>query len=760
MRNTVIAMALIAIIAAPILAQEPERQGRPFELLEGETNLALGRPYLYSAVPSYRLTTNETDLQDLTDGELGYRNDDRIWWDANAVAWHGEPSVNIQLDLGEVQPIGEIGIRLLGGAEQGGLKFPDRVIALVSDDAENWREVGRFNRLDEADLQRFGVPAEKGVAWTFPLRFQGLQAAGRYVGLVIHGQTSFIASDEMWVFEGAHAAADAREYPAYDGSFLVHHFTPGGLTAYFTKPTIYAGSNFQSFQTLQGYDNRPEETLGKACDLIVDLPEGVTLRRWMLNPRFGGATADEFETGPVEDEGGSFTRYVIPTRGVWITDWGTLFFATDREDGWTGTARLGCRWDTGMQEPESYTIEAVHVEPVERFEQIHLSMAWMTQMFWQKWPDFLESYAACGFNAVPIFPRYAKADDAALYAEIERAREMGLDVVNNSSPLHAVKGQAKDLPEVMCQIDGEPANWLCPSYRGQAWQEEVNLVAERYSWTNAEWFFYDCEVFTGWYGGNRQGNDEAQKCSRCQAAYQGFDGTWDEFIAHQGAEFYRAVKQRIAEISPGVTFQAGAYGVKPEAVYHDVWDWNVLYPDHHQFSMPSLYGFRPAPIGDAIRRNRELMRYSDIIPWLQPGDLGEIPAETLRCILLEVLLNGGRGAGYYTSAGFDAADMRAVAQVVAMLRPYEEIIVGGELLPGAACDVETVHLSAIRSGDRGLLLVGEYETAGPVECTVTPPAGFRIVSELTTTGATDCPPGPLTVTLDQTRGRVYLLAAD
>ncbi len=760
MRNTLIALTLIALIIAPALAQEPAQQGRPFELLEGQTDLALGKPYLYSSVPSYRLTSNETDLLDLTDGELGYRPDDRIWFDANAVAWAGDPNVNIQLDLGVIEPIKEIGIRLLGGAEQGGLKFPNEVIALVSDDASSWREVGRFDRLSDADRAAFGVPDEVGEAYTFPLRFEGLRAAGRYVGFVIQGQTSFIASDELWVFAGDFTVADAGDSPAYAGGFLVHRFTSGGVTAFFPKATIFAGENFQSFQTLNGYDNRPEGTLGKACDLIVDVPDGVTLRRWLLNPRFGGTVADDIPMTIAEDDGGTFTRYTVPTRGVYITDWGTLFFATDHEDGWTGTVRLGCQWDTGMQEPESYTIEAVHVDSVEGFEQIHLSMAWMTQMFWQKWPDFLESYAACGFSSVPVFPRYGKADDAALSAEIERARAMGLDIVSNSSPLHAVKGQAKDLPEVMCQIDGQPANWLCPSYRGQAWQDEVNVVAERYSWTDAEWLFYDCEVFTGWYGGDRQGNDEAQKCSRCQAAYQGFDGTWDEFISHQGAEFYRAVKDRIREISPGVTLQAGAYDVVPEGIYHDVWDWQTLYPDLLQCAMPSLYGFRPAPIGDEIRRNRELIRYSDIIPWLQPGDLGEMPAETLRCILLEVLLNGGRGAGYYTSAGFDAADMRAVAQVVALLKPYEDLIIGGELLPDASCDAPTVHLSAIRAGDRGLLLVGEYETPGAVECTVTPPEGFTIVAELTTGGTAGCGAAPITVTLDETRGRVYLLEAN
>lgn len=773
MTRTIPMVALIILLITPSMAQD--QQGRPFDLDDAETNLALGKPYLYSSVPSYRLTTNATDLQDLTDGTLTSRKDDRIWFDATAVAWSGDPNVNIQLDLGQVEPIKEIGIRLLGGAEQGGLKFPNQVIVLVSDDAVQWRQVAAFDRLSDADLQAFGVPPEEGVAYTHPLRFRDLRAAGRYVGIVIHGQTSFIASDEMWVFRGDHQPADATLGTPYQGEFLVHQFTPGGVTAFFPKSRIFACDTIQSFQTLQGYDNRPEETNGKACDLIIDLPEGVTLRRWLLNPRFGGSTVDEFEMTTVEDDTGTFTRCIVPTRGVYITEWGTLFFATDRQDGWTGTVRLGCRWDGGMQEPESYTIEAVHVEPVERFEQLHISMAWMAQQFWSKWPDFLGSYKACGFNSVPIFPRYAKPDDAALFASIEQARAMGLDIVNNSSPLHAVQGQIKEHPEVACQLPAGPSNWLCPSYRGELWQQEVELVAQRYSWTKAEWFFYDCEVFTGWYGGSRKGNDEAQSCSRCSADSEGFVGTWDEFISNQGAEFYRAVDARIREIAPDAQFQAGAYGVLPERIYHDVWDWKTLYPELHQFAMPSLYGFRPADIGDAIRRNRLLLTRSDIIPWLQPGDLGEMPAETLRCILLETLLNGARGAAYYTSAGFDGADMRAVSQVVAMLKPVEQMIIEGSPLfgpadatalstlgPAATADIVTVRLSGISAGKQALLMVAEYETPGAVTATVTLPPAFRLIGELTPTGRTPmtADDGAFTVALDTLRARVYLLGAE
>jgi len=321
----------------------------------------------------------------------------------------------------------------------------------------------------------------------------------------------------------------------------------------------------------------------------------------------------------------------------------------------------------------------------------------------------------------------------------------------------------KDFPEVACQLPDGPARWLCPSYRGELWQQEVENIASRYAWTGAAYILYDCEVFSSWFG-PAGGNEGARECSRCQEAFaaQG-GGDWDAFIGRQGAQFYRAVHERIAELVPGASFQAGAYDVVPSAFYHDIWDWDALYPQLHQFAMPSLYGFRPGPIGDEVRRERELMARSDVIPWLQPGDLGEMPAENLRCILLEVLFNGGRGAAYYTSDGFDGADLRAVSDVAAMLAPVEDTIMDGSLLEGASCDQPTARVSGVHDGARALLLVGEYEAGGSTTVTVTLPEGFRgEVRELTPLGsqpvATD--DGKLVVELDAVRARAYQVAAN
>ena len=99
------------------------------------TNLARGKHYQFSRVPDYRLTIDEADLTDLTDGRLSQREDEKIWFERHAVAWQGDSGVHIVLDLEQVQKVGEVAPRILGGAEQNSLLFPRRVEVAVSEDS-------------------------------------------------------------------------------------------------------------------------------------------------------------------------------------------------------------------------------------------------------------------------------------------------------------------------------------------------------------------------------------------------------------------------------------------------------------------------------------------------------------------------------------------------------------------------------------------------------------------------------------------------
>ena len=103
-------------------------------------------------------------------------------------------------------------------------------------------------------------------------------------------------------------------------------------------------------------------------------------------------------------------------------------------------------------------------------------------------------------------------------------------------------------------------------------------------------------------------------------------------------------------------------------------------------------------------------------------------------MVLEVLLNGGRGATWYTNKGFDGADLRAVSEAVAIVGPIEDLIMDGQLLDvdEFRCDREGVRLGGVRAGDQVALLVSEYRSSAVVECPVKLPAGVPgAVQELT-----------------------------
>ena len=751
---------VVTALAAAHVGAAPAQHGPAIvpSFAQRRNNIALGKPYTYNTAPFYRLTHNDTDLTDLTDGSLSHRRNQKIWFDRKACAWQGDSVVCIRLDLGAVEPIEEAAISLLGGAEQGGLKFPRQVDLLVSRDAVEWRLAGRFRKIadDAPGPCPFGVPKEEGKAWTFPLRFTGLKCAARYVGFKIEGDTAFIASDELYVFRGKFSPREARECERFQGSFGVHEFAPDRITVYFSKPTVYVSTNIQTYQTILCSDDRGDTK--PRVTLRLDLPPGVELRRHMLNVRYGGACTDDPRRRSVMVDGKPYTRYEIETRGVRLKNWGHFFWTSDWAEGRRGALRISAASGQAVQPWEQYSIEAVRIDPVPQPKRIHVSVCWMPDLFWSKWPGCLEAMKTIGVTAMPFFPRYSYRDGKlkeGIGEALRDARNMGLEIIQNESPIHRLKGLLKDNPEIGCQPPSRKNRWTCPCYRGQQYLEEVEVIAQRFAALKPDWIIYDCEAYSGYSVA------VSQACTRCREAFAQSGMTdWQRFACEKGNDFYRDVDKRIQEAVPGAKYERGSYGVMPSRVYHNIWDMKLLFPDLHQFAMPSIYRFRPVEIRAAVREQRQHIQTNDIIPWLQPGNLGEMPAEHVRCMLLEACLNGCRGATYYTSNGFDAADYKALSQAIAVLCQVEDIVRDGNPLTGASCGDKTVNIGGMALADKAVLLVSDYQSADRASSTVTLPKGFAgQVKELFPGPAriVRVADGQLRVTFGPERARVYLL---
>ncbi len=103
------------------------------------------------------------------------------------------------IDFEEAHNIAGVSLSVAAGAA--GVKWPDRVFMFVSDDAENWWEVGELMALS-------GPPPDDSSYAKHSFRTDELTAQGRYLALTVWAQGPYLFTDELEVF-GAPTEAEA-----------------------------------------------------------------------------------------------------------------------------------------------------------------------------------------------------------------------------------------------------------------------------------------------------------------------------------------------------------------------------------------------------------------------------------------------------------------------------------------------------------------------------------------------------------------------
>ncbi|MBM4045142.1 MAG: hypothetical protein FJ279_08510, partial [Planctomycetes bacterium] len=679
----------------------------------GRRNLALGRPYQYSAEPLYRLTEDAGDLTDLTDGALSKRRDERIWFESHCVAWYGEPGANIVIDLGTVEGIGEITGRFLGGREQSGLRFPRRVQVAVSADGAEYRDVGLYRK--GPDDAAFGVPAEEGKAWVHALRFKDLRARGRFVAFLLEFDGSFCAADELFVLGSDHPSSQDRLGARVERP-VVFPFGPNRYTAYPLKGEWFAGE-LETWTCIGGANTLADKA--KPVTLILDLPREVILTKTMLNERYGGQPAPAPSPREVAADGVAYHRYEIETRGLSEKFWLYLFWKTRQPDGWTGRARLGSRWTGGEQEMVAVTFRAVHIPKAPRPKSLHVSLDWMGQGFWTRnTATVLDILDHCGFTAVPYFGMFLKPPDTALRDALTAAEKRGLEVVFNFSPIHALAAKKASNPEVLCALPGGRKGHLCPSFRGPLLTEHLDAIAAAFAFHPARWVFLDCEVH--W-----SSPDEMTQCERCKAQMRA--GESGEVLAgRMGRELFGMLRARLEaarRAQNGPAFRMGSYAISPAQTRYPVLRFKDLHPDILDFAMPSIYTVQPGAVQRRVAEDRALLDRDAVIPWLQPGTMGEKPATAVFQEALGCFLAGGEGLAYYTHHGFDAADFAAVARALILAGRCETLLAKGRMISEWTGARDGLALCGKRLGGQALWLVAS-ELSEPLRTALPRPQGL------------------------------------
>lgn len=692
--------------------------------MEGRENLAVGRPVVFSPAPDYGLTARGgSDATDLTDGKLTRREDRRIWFDSSAVGWSYGGRVNLAVDLGRPARIDEIAMRLLGGSPQAGISIPGWIEAFVSRDGEHYSKVGECSRWRQGDFQRFKVPDDAGEAWIHCLRFADLDVHGRWIALRMY-TNGLSAADELYVF--GEKAEDSPEAPVSGeaADFSVAHAQP-----YFHKPELVVATNVPGPVPV-GIVVPPGGEREQPFSLTLDVPPGVVLRG-------GGVGSTKLEDVQPEQTSDGGTRYRFASPAESSTKvWGRLFFqASGWQDGQEGKLRYQFADGDWKSPPQELPLRAVQVPPAPRLKRIMAGLGWWNASATAEWPDALDAWEQIGLNSFPMFSQWMKPDDP-LWELADEARRRGMFIVNIDSPLHRMIERRRRQPKIYCQFsDGTVSDKLCPSYRGQYYQEEMKRFADVMRRARPDLASVDIELW-GW-----RGPVDSRKCTRCQKDFEasGLE-SWESWQLAKGDQMWRdlvgAARTAVAEAG-GPRFEIGGYDFRPGAGYQYVWSVDRLYPEWIESSQVStytcLYPYHLELIGNEVREDRRQLAKSDVLPWLTPGDAGTFPGESFQWALLECYANGARGVYFWSGRVWDAESLIAYNRVVRAIAPVEEIIVEGELA-GEEVSVDAPgRASGMRRQGEMLLLVADYfhRSDGTLNLRLSVPAASRIRDLLT-----------------------------
>ncbi len=709
-----------------------------YERTQG-TNLALGKTLLLMPEADYTLTKDAKDVTDLTDGKLSTSLDDLIWWDRNAVGWAWiNGAVLVRIDLGSEQPVDRLVIRLLGGA--GGsarMKFPNQFDVYVSKDGKTYYTAASMSKVTPAeqtqsDFKKYYYLEENGETdcstYMYPFDLS-IQADARYIILKMVPPNATLYADELSVIKADERTASFNV--AYRGKG--REIPLSGMTISARDGVVNVINNVLVPHTFVLDDMRPGDEQKKhpvsEVQMVLELPEGLEI----VSPKI--------TMEPVTVNRNSYKRALLPMEnrgsGFYPTP---VFFRANRKE-FSIPLRVYARIG-GVDHFVTETPIDAHWElPVipEPFKRLHVSLGWMAEVYALAWPDYFENWRRLGFNAVNSFPCYSVRtqeykQNPKWFTEkinfLDAALNKGFKVIMVDSPMHEMVRGHKPGSEVFCDVPGQAANTLpndpCPSYRGKYYKEEMNRIAECARISAPDIVFNDMELF------ERNG----EKCLNCKAAAEKQGKDVKEFLLECKTELNKNIRDAIyrGAVTAGKKEMPPIGGYHRQPIDRFAFGENFfrIYPDYLNIAMPSLYvAGQAAVVHDNIKRNYLLLKKKDIIPWLTAGTFGKFESYKIEQMVLEALLNGSRGITYFAYSDFAQAPLGYYyhAKALAAIRPYEDLIMDGDVLELSGSNKEMLY-SGIRRGQEMLLLVGNYLNASETTLIKTPFSAIDAVKDI------------------------------
>ena len=504
--------------------------------------------------------------------------------------------------------------------------------------------------------------------------------------------------------------------------------------------------------------NNLSATNKNTLNLIIDAPAGIKLMNPMAH---WGGIHDKISASDIKCEGQPYTRYIISRLSVVGN---TVFAATDWPAGKKGAMFYQLKWDGGEDIRSQIDVESVHI-PVAPFPKrliTNIPGFGMYQTYIDNWPGFYDAMKRVGCNTISS-PGGGLRNPEELKAFFQKAREKGFYTFANFSPFHrARKGSlyTEDIEKFPAvSLMGEKSEWPCPSYRGKAFQDHVEMIAATGK-LGASMLALDNEM---WSGG------DYCYCERCLARFKEFMAEkhpgkeyldprvfrkspekypeylkiWDDFKAMLGCEMYRPIAElfskNIAEAKTPGPYMFGTYGALPSDVIRFMF---VRLDDLLKEGIVNHAEPSPYTRGDVlkfvkeVKMAREATGNANILTWMSAGAVypdDEYPAREFRYCLLENFLNGARGYLILPWYGLDADDLREHAIAMQMVVPVEDIILEGTVMKFPQAFDKGVKICGLQKGAEQLVLLSEYYGSAdtPVSVGIVAEENCRAVNMLT-----------------------------
>lgn len=681
-------------------------------------NLALGKKVTFAPVPNYQLTSaGGTDETDLTDGQL--TKNPALWFEKGAVAWSNpRRSTSVTVDLGEVQQLDRAAIRICGGRDyMWAVSFPKKLELWVSRDGRDFHLAQCITKLNalECDMSdwktQYYLPETydfSGISYPYSFVLD-IKADARYVMFRVPiSQPVTMVCDELAVIKATEKTAPWNAPYLKPAEELEHE----SIVVRPMMDTFYIPENIFLSNWLR-LDCRIKEKV-ETFEYAIELPKEIEFRQdtvsWPAWIRIlksseikGGRTVFRFGIGNPYDKFKESVRYGFGPFYFKLRDNAVI---PDSEQYVVFTTYINGKEGRVRRLP----LKTLVIPDASAIRRSDISV-WYEERFLQGQPDWTKVMRHCGITTQMFFPRKGKVATEL----VEEARRAGMGVRYELEPTNEMMIPV-NFPEVRCVTPNTAQKSCCLVYRGEKYQETIRNVEDTIKAAVPDSVTFDIECWEP----NHMNN--AMLCKNCQALREKMNVSWVEYFSKMQADYVKeytlAVRRAAKEM--GKEVRVGFYAVQPFMAYScregkvPFLGYPHLYPAYCDEIQNSYYGRDTRGAHDQMRKVYGALggKSRKFVPWLTVGTGAYYDfacSERNGQHVLEVLMNGAGGVQFYCRKSFESPlDWYYVAQALAMIAPYEDIVADGTVDFDLKGSNPVLIYSARRLGKKTLLLAGNY----------------------------------------------------